>query len=74
MARFCGICENVADEYDKCLCDIEREREEESGKPNLKLDQEWEEQFMRDLPKFIRACHEMKNDLSNDDGYCGDCN
>jgi len=23
---------------------------------------------------FCRGCKEVKNDLSGDDGYCGDCN
>jgi len=23
---------------------------------------------------LCRGCHQMKNDCSNDDGYCGDCN
>ncbi len=28
MARFCKYCENVADENDKCMCDIIREYDE----------------------------------------------
>ena len=29
MARWCGVCENVTDEDNRCLCDIEQERLEE---------------------------------------------
>ena len=31
MARFCGVCENVADENDNCLCDIQQQYEEDDA-------------------------------------------
>ena len=32
MTRWCGVCENVTDEDNRCLCDIEQEYQEEDAK------------------------------------------
>lgn len=36
-------------------------------------DEEWDESMGRHSG-YCRGCKQMQPDLSNDDGYCGDCN